>query len=49
MPICLDLGTNNEKFLADPLYLGRQEKRVPDHEVGHWFEGCRAKCALISP
>jgi len=29
VPICLDLGTNTEKFINDPLYLGVRRKR-PD-------------------
>ncbi|KAG8899090.1 hypothetical protein FRB99_006941 [Tulasnella sp. 403] len=33
LPICLDLGTNNEKFIADPLYLGAPNKRVPNEEM----------------
>ena len=33
LPLCLDLGTNNEEFRNDPLYLGsRRPKVTPDEE-----------------
>jgi malate dehydrogenase (oxaloacetate-decarboxylating)(NADP+) len=38
LPICLDLGTNNEKNLQDPLYLGLRQRRVSDSEMQSFME-----------
>ena len=38
IPICLDLGTNNQQFLDDPLYLGLRRRRVPDAEMTEFME-----------
>ncbi|RPD54937.1 malic enzyme [Lentinus tigrinus ALCF2SS1-7] len=38
IPICLDLGTDTQKFLDDPLYLGLRHKRVPTHEADEFME-----------
>ncbi|KAF8865954.1 NADP-dependent malic enzyme [Acephala macrosclerotiorum] len=38
LPLCLDLGTNNEAFLKDPLYLGTRMKKVTDAEEKEFLD-----------
>lgn len=38
LPLTLDLGTNNETFLQDPLYMGTRMKRVSTEEEAEFME-----------
>ncbi|KAF8879655.1 malate dehydrogenase [Gymnopilus junonius] len=38
VPICLDLGTNTQRYLDDPLYLGLRQKRVGDAEMSAFMD-----------
>lgn len=38
IPICLDLGTNTQRYLDDPLYLGSRTRRVGDAEMREFME-----------
>ncbi|KAF9042745.1 malic-domain-containing protein [Hymenopellis radicata] len=49
IPICLNLGTNNQKFLDDPLYLRLRQKRVPDEEMCAFMDGFMHEMSVTFP
>ncbi|KAH7103213.1 malic enzyme [Auriculariales sp. MPI-PUGE-AT-0066] len=49
VPICLDLGTNNEKFLNDPLYLGMRRKRISDVEMDGFMDEFMREMKAVFP
>ncbi len=49
IPICLDLGTNNQAYLEDPLYLGLRERRVPDDEMTEFMDEFMNEMSVAFP
>ncbi|KAJ7255870.1 hypothetical protein B0H12DRAFT_526094 [Mycena haematopus] len=49
IPICLDLGTNTQKYLDDPLYLGIRRRRVPTDEMTEFMDEFMYEMSVAFP
>ncbi|KIM46656.1 hypothetical protein M413DRAFT_440258 [Hebeloma cylindrosporum] len=49
IPICLDLGTNTQRYLDDPFYMGIRQKRVGDAEMEAFMDEFMAEMSRAFP
>ncbi|KAF8527500.1 malate dehydrogenase [Hysterangium stoloniferum] len=49
LPICLDLGTNTERYLNDTFYLGARQHRPSDREMEAFMDEFMAAMANVFP
>ena len=49
MPICLDTGTDTQRYLEDPLYLGLRQPRIPEAEMNEFMEEFMHEMSVVFP